>query len=44
MSGHIKTPEDIIIFLLLVIKDADSFKPNYHEVARDAGINTAMNA
>ena len=44
MSGHIKTPEDTINFLLLVIKSSDNFKANYHEVARDAGINTAMNA
>jgi len=44
MSSHIKTPEDIINFLLLVIKSADGFKANYPEVARDAGINNATNA
>ncbi|RMZ90430.1 hypothetical protein DV736_g2326, partial [Chaetothyriales sp. CBS 134916] len=37
--------EDTVRYLLLVIKNTpDIPKPNYHEVAKEAGINNANNA
>ncbi|RMD39189.1 hypothetical protein DV735_g5942, partial [Chaetothyriales sp. CBS 134920] len=44
-AGYSLVKEDVIRYLLLIFKNTpDASKPNYHDVAKEAGINNANNA